>query len=268
MSKSLQALKSGLSVIAVAAVLGGAVIYLTPDSYYGVAFAESHDGGESGQGGGGGGHDGGGGGHDGGEGGHDGGEGGHDGGEGGHDGGGQGGHDGGEEGGGGEGGHDGGEEGGNRPVWAGEGIPEVELGRLNVARSPDHVLARAFLEAQASFTSEMAEFYNLSLEAAIEKLKLEFDTTSFIDSPLQNLALFKDALDGSSILNALDEVTNSNDTLLAMFLGAASDKSIPVSKETALAVSIILGLELSEAEAEELAANAEKIRLAIAEGHG
>ncbi len=47
-----------------------------------------------------------------------------------------------------------------RPTWAQEGIPDVDLGRLNVARSPNHVLDRAFDEAIASFTPEMTAFYS------------------------------------------------------------------------------------------------------------
>jgi len=40
---------------------------------------------------------------------------------------------------------------GGRPVWAQEGIPEVELGRLNMARAPAHVLMRALDEAVLRF---------------------------------------------------------------------------------------------------------------------
>ncbi|MDU8942352.1 hypothetical protein [Ovoidimarina sediminis] len=157
---------------------------------------------------------------------------------------------------------------GGKPVWAQEGIPEIELGRLNVARSPDHVLERAYDEALSNFTAEMAEFYNLTLEEAITELSLNFDDLVFIDSPLQNLALLKDALDGASILNTLPEVSNSNDTLLAMFLGTASDKTVEVTPDTAYAVSLILGYELTEDQAIALAADAEAIRIAILAGHG
>jgi len=264
MSVSVQFLKSGLSAVAVSAILSGTALYFGIDQFTptgGAAFAESHE-----EGGHEGGHEGGGGGQGGG--GHEDGEdheddGGHEGGQGGQ------GYQGGQNEQGGQG-YQGGEGGGGsgRPVWAGEGIPEVELGRLNVIRSPTQVLNRAFIEAQARFTIEMVEFYNLSIDEAVVKLTQEFATTSMIDSPLQNLALFEDALDGSSILNELPEISNDNNTLLAMFLGAASDKAIPVTRDTVLAVSIILGQPLSEAEATALAADAERIRVAIAEGHG
>ncbi|MDH3262898.1 MAG: hypothetical protein OEM24_02750 [Paracoccaceae bacterium] len=157
--------------------------------------------------------------------------------------------------------------GGGKPVWAQEGIPEVELGRLNVARSPDAVLDRAFSEAIGSITPEMVDFYNMSLDEMIYELSINFDEISFIDSPLQNLALLRDALDGTTDLAALG-VTNDVDTLMAVFLGVASDKNLPITMETALAVSILLGYPLTVAEATAVAAEAEAIRIAILSGHG
>lgn len=154
-----------------------------------------------------------------------------------------------------------------RPVWSREGIPEVELGRLNVVRSPERVIDRAYLEALGSFTSEMADFYSLDLEQMIEVFSLHWNEASFIDSPLQNLALFRDALDGTSVLATVGVETN-NDTLLAVFLGTASDKEIPITPQTAYAVSVLLGQPLTAAKAEALAAEAERIRLAILSGHG
>lgn len=158
--------------------------------------------------------------------------------------------------------------GGGKPVWAQEGIPEVELGRLNVARSPDQVLDRAYNEALASFTPEMASFYNLTLDQAIEQLSLNFDALTYIDSPLQNLALLQDALDGTSVLNTLPTVSNSTATLSALFLGMASDKTVTISPETAYAVAKILGFELTEAQATALADDAEAVRIAVLAGHG
>lgn len=156
---------------------------------------------------------------------------------------------------------------GAKPVWAQEGIPEVELGRLNVSRSPSRVLDRAFSEALASFTPEVAAFYRLSLPEMERELSENWENVRLIDSPLQNLALLRDALGGSSVLATVGIATD-NDTLLAAFLGTASDKAIPVSPETAAAVSAILGRPLSRTEAAALAENAERIRQAILEGHG
>lgn len=157
---------------------------------------------------------------------------------------------------------------GKRPVWAKEGLPEVELGRLNVARSPSRVLDRAYAEALAGFDNGMAAFYSLPLKDALTALRTDFGNISFIDSPLQNLALLRDALDGTSSLTSLAGVTNSNATLMSLFLGTASDKSIPISPETAYTVAAMLGFELSQSAATSLAADAEAVRQALLEGHG
>jgi hypothetical protein len=193
-----------------------------------------------------------------------------DGAEGGHEGGGgegRGGPGGGGEGDGGGRGQGAGAGGAGRPVWAQEGIPEVELGRLNVARSPDHVLDRAYAEALATFSEDVAAFYRLDLAAMERELATNWGNIRLIDSPLQNLALLRDALDGRSVLRDVG-ITTDNDTLLAVFLGTASDKSMPVTTDTALAISAILGRPLDQTEAAALAEEAERIRQAILEGHG
>lgn len=156
---------------------------------------------------------------------------------------------------------------GGRPPWAKEGIPEIELGRLNVARSPDRVLNRAYTEALASLTEGNVRFYNQSLDDMIADLSLNWDNVTFIDSPLQNLALLRDALDGDSALRSVG-VRTPTQTLMAVFLGTASDKTIPITPDTALAVSTILDRPLSPEDAASLAADAERIRIAILAGHG
>jgi hypothetical protein len=157
--------------------------------------------------------------------------------------------------------------GGGKPVWAQEGIPEVELGRLNVARSPDKVLNQALDEAVASLTPEMVAYYNLSLDDAIFELSTNFDEVSFIDSPLQNLALLKDVLSGGTSL-ADAGITTGDSVVAAMLLGAASDKTVPISTDTAIAITAILGTPISLEAAEDLAERAESIRIAILAGHG
>lgn len=172
---------------------------------------------------------------------------------------------------------------GGQPVWAGEeAIPEVELGRLNVARSPEHVIAQAYAEALKLLDPEselydpsVAAFYSLPLGditlaepvpgTILYELTNNFDNISFIDAPLQNLAFFQDALDGSI---SLPGVTNSNDVLLAVFLGSASDKNVPITVDTVIAVTTILGDPITGAEAQALADAAEAVREAILEGHG
>jgi hypothetical protein len=159
------------------------------------------------------------------------------------------------------------DNGGGKPVWAQEGIPEVELGRLSVARSPDKVLDQALAEALANINPDIVSFYNLSLTDAISTLSLKFDTVTMYDSPLQSLSLLRDALDGSSVLSTYG-VTNDVDTLMALFIGVASDKTIPVSTDTVLALTTILGDPMTRSEAEALAIEAEAVRVAVLAGHG
>ncbi len=100
-----------------------------------------------------------------------------------------------------------------------------------------------------------------------DALSNEWDELSLIDSPLQNLALMKDALDGTSALTSMG-VSTDNDTLLAIFLGVASDKTVPISADTVVAVTTILGTAVTGDAATALAAEAEAIRIAVLAGHG
>ncbi|WP_407494290.1 hypothetical protein [Pseudooceanicola sp. MF1-13] len=156
---------------------------------------------------------------------------------------------------------------GGKPDWAQEGIPEVELGRLNVARSPAHVLNQALEEALSTFTPAMLDFYNLSLEDAISALRNDWDNLTLYDSPLQNLALLDAALSGTNSLSTYG-VINDLGTLASIYLGLASDKTVTISDDTAEAVSIILGHDLTDAQIDALAASAEAVRLAALDGHG
>lgn len=154
---------------------------------------------------------------------------------------------------------------GGKPVWAQEGLPEVELGRLSVARSPDQVLDRALAEALATYSPEMETFYEMTVDEMVVELSLNWDEVALYDSPLQNLALMEDLLeDGDTQL----PVENSSETLLAAFLGLASDKTIPVTTDTVVAVTTILGYPVTGDAAAALAADAEAIRVAVLAGHG
>jgi hypothetical protein len=157
--------------------------------------------------------------------------------------------------------------GGGKP-WSREGIPEVELGRLNVARAPGHVLARAEQEALATHTPNMAALYNLSAEQAAALLRTQFADVERYDSPLQNLALYKDIMTfGATQLPGVTPASQLD--LAAIFLGSASDKTIPISEDTVTAVNRILGLvELEPADRATLASKAETVRAAILTGHG
>lgn len=160
--------------------------------------------------------------------------------------------------------------GGGKPIWAQEGIPEVELGRLSVARSPAQVLERALDEANATLTSDMVSFYNQSLDQIIADLSLNWDTVSIFDSPLQNLALYQDVLeDGDVTLAGVNDA--DAEKLLAVFLGVASDKVVPITEETVIAVTTILSKDIDTMiaiDAADVAADAEAVRIAVLAGHG
>ena len=163
--------------------------------------------------------------------------------------------------------------GGGKPAWAQEGIPEVELGRLSVARSPDQVLDRSLEEALSTWdAATMKAFYSLPLNSTdpdattiLSELSLNWDNLTIYDSPLQNLALLKDVLDDgdSQLVGSYD-----TDVLMAVFLGVASDKALPITTETVIAVTTILGYPITGDDAEDLANDADAVRIAVLAGHG
>ena len=99
---------------------------------------------------------------------------------------------------------------GGRPVWAKEGIPEVELGRLSVARAPASVLKHAFdevtanwstigptvmtltAEGQPTLTMTVAQLYSLPADQFAHIVQTYYDSIVRINSPLENLSLLKD----------------------------------------------------------------------------
>jgi len=176
---------------------------------------------------------------------------------------------------------------GGKPVWAQEGVPsDVELGRLNVVRAPSHVidrsLATALAELQPAFYDQVIAIANSSLSeadkiAALQALvKDNFESTTLvrIDSPLENLGLYKDLLTDGKIEAAATTYNTSGSIdqlvlLAAVFIGSASDKTIPVSTATVDAVTKILELTLpAGVSSDTIATYAEAVRQAIADAHG
>lgn len=157
---------------------------------------------------------------------------------------------------------------GRRPVWAQEGIPEVELGRLNVSRAPAHVLVRHEDEALASYSAEMAALYNLTADEAAQLLQTAYGETPRLDSPLQNLAMYQQVLVfGSTELEGIQGASAID--LAAIFLGTAADKNLPITEDTVIALNRILGLkEMPADERAALATRANTVREAILIGHG
>lgn len=143
----------------------------------------------------------------------------------------------------------------------------MELGRLNVARSPDHVLARAYNEALATLTPAMISFYNLPMAQMLEQLANNWDGVSLIDSPLQNLAMMQALMTGEAT-PATFGISNSTAAMLAATLGAASDKTLPISTDTVIALTTILEIPITAQAAADLAVRAEAVRQAILQGHG
>ena len=160
-----------------------------------------------------------------------------------------------------------------KPSWSQDTLPtDVELGRLSVARAPAHVLDKSLAEALSTMDYSLYQLTSLTdVLNAIKTGALPSGATFVrVDSPLENLALYKDILldgkigDGSKIT-----VTQSNtELLLAVFLGSASDKEIPITADTVTAVNTILKLTLpSNITAADLAAEADQVRQDILAVH-
>lgn len=165
-------------------------------------------------------------------------------------------------------------ESGGKPAWAQGAIPEdVELGRLSVARAPAHVLDKSLAEALAAIDPSL---YSLdTLQQVLDAIKTNQlpDGSSFtrIDSPLENLALYKDILTDGKIGDGSTIVVDASNTklLLAIFLGSAADKTIPITADTVTALNTIFKVDLpSGVSAESLANDADLVRQAILEEHG
>lgn len=158
---------------------------------------------------------------------------------------------------------------GGAPSWAKEGIPHVELGRLNVARSPDSVLQRAYDEVLNNWNPTLASFYSQSAADAATSLSTNYANVVRIDSPLGNLGIYKDLLaDGQSQLPGVTPY--SREDMAAIALGSASDKNIPISVDTVKAMNIILGVgtDLTNSQLADIASKADSVRSAIQTGHG
>lgn len=175
---------------------------------------------------------------------------------------------------------------GGRPVWAKEGIPAVELGRLSVARAPAHVIDKASAEAvsnwttmgttvmtltadgQPTLTMTVAQLYSLPADKFAQIVQTYYPSIVRIDSPLENLGLLKNYVStGTSPLTGVTPASVAD--LVGIFLGSASDKTIPITNDTVTAIYTILKLPaLTPEQTAAIAADAEAVRLAILSGHG
>lgn len=134
----------------------------------------------------------------------------------------------------------------------------VDLARLNVGRSPLTVLASQYEEALKSINAADA----ISLDAAGRIVLTKDGVSAAIDSPLENLALYKEVMttgtitgltdaakakidsSGSANLIAITDgtLTNADLPAAASFLGASSDKTIKVTVDTIVYMNSILGI--------------------------
>lgn len=158
---------------------------------------------------------------------------------------------------------------GGKPAWAQEGIPEVELGRLSVIRSPDKVLDRALAEVVSNWDGSLATLYSLPAIEFGAYVEANWDTLTIIDSPLQNLALFEALLDSADHNTVpLSGVSSNLVELSAIFIGTASDKTIPVTTDTVKALLTIAGYTLPDSIVADIAAKADQVRIDILTAHG
>ncbi len=158
---------------------------------------------------------------------------------------------------------------GGRPAWSKDTLPDVELGRLNVARSPAHVLDKAVTEAVNNFNPKTeSTLYSMTAEQFATYVEANYSTAVRIDSPLENLGLMRDLLtSGKTQLPGVNPASTID--LAAILLGSAADKGEPVTNDTVTALSIILGLPvMTDAQVTSLADKADTVRLAILAGHG
>jgi hypothetical protein len=130
------------------------------------------------------------------------------------------------------------------------------------------VIDRAFQEALSDFDSaSSAHLYSMTAEQFADAARQNWDTIVLIDSPLQNLGLFRDVRqDGATQLPGV--IPASVMDLTAIFLGTASDKTMPISTDTVRALNGIMGLPaLTDPEVAILATKAETVRQGIQAGH-
>jgi len=156
--------------------------------------------------------------------------------------------------------------GGGKPAWSNSGIPEVELGRLNVARSPAKVLDKSLVTALATLNTLNSTTDSLyeapTLDAAIAMLAA---STTRIDSPLENLAMLKDLLADGKV-GTFDPVMPDAD-FAALLLGSAADKTVPITADTVKAMSVILKVTFPAPDAA-IATSADLVRSTINTAHG
>ncbi len=154
---------------------------------------------------------------------------------------------------------------GGAPVWAAQEL--TDIGRMNVARAPAAVLARSEANALAEMSADYQQFYTAAVAVLVDLQKGVIDAATAntllsnllrtygdlrIDSPLSNIAFYKDIMADGVITRTVDGVTTvvfqattpeELNAYAAIFLGGASDKTKTVTTDVVHAMDIILGFE-------------------------
>ena len=140
----------------------------------------------------------------------------------------------------------------------------VDLGRLSVSRASSSVLTSQLKTAVDSLNAADS----ITLDAAGRLVVTKDGVASAIDSPLENLALYKEILTTGTISGLTDatisKLTSSTNTTLsalgtagvttgdlsaaASFLGAASDKTIKLTVDAVVDINTILGINTKSAD--------------------
>ncbi|TAJ67802.1 hypothetical protein [Brevundimonas sp.] len=127
---------------------------------------------------------------------------------------------------------------------------EVELGRLNVGRSPNSVLDNRAEEVVAMLNGADA----ISLDAAGRLVVTTDGVAKTIDSPLENLAIYVALmttgtipgvtdLPGTEFDHLIDGVLTSADMVSAVsFLAGATDKASPLTADDVAYINAVLGI--------------------------
>lgn len=207
-----------------------------------------------------------------------------------------------------------GKKGSTTKAWSHDGMVnagvDVELGRLNSGRAPQKVLDQQIFELlkniAAAGQTTLIEAYPLytgsATLAAEDDPNTPYDDTTKIgalansiylsttrvvkvDSPLSNLALFKEVLlndltttseftkkgdGGSTTLSASTLFTGvvfTKEELASIFLAVAADKEAGIELGTVKGVNLILGTSLSEAQMQQIATDAAILQEAIVYNH-
>jgi len=114
---------------------------------------------------------------------------------------------------------------------------EVELSRLNVARAPDRVIERAFEEVMTAIAE--AEEIATDVTGRLVLYDADTDTTKTIDAPIENLALYIDAMtDGGNLDSGIDWSAEQ----AAAFLAAAADKFGTATVDSVQYTNALLGI--------------------------